>query len=326
NPLFNFNLSLLNLYSIIPTKYQEIGKKNRDNGDYISIDRYKKNLISNIYDVFTIKQPVLTINDLFYILEGAGPYIYKDSDLKKTNLMIIGDNAISVDLITLNMLNIDINESELFQQAQNNDLVVPKISNIKILGEKLEDTRINVKLCVSKLEDIKVKNVSINSGKFCSGCFKQAYHLLNMMKTYMGKDLKYNFSNSFMIGENPPEPKKAENIILFGDCVINSTKDYNFRKRIIEYKKDLIGDAKRKIKKGSKSKKNIKIKEKPVKEKPNKSILNLPGCPPDIFNCLELILKYYRKNNVPNLNLLTKVNKFWIKGESINMLNIWEAL
>ncbi|NVM35669.1 MAG: hypothetical protein HWN81_08735, partial [Candidatus Lokiarchaeota archaeon] len=47
NPLFNFNLSLLNLYSIIPTKYQEIGKKNRDNGDYISIDRYKKNLISN---------------------------------------------------------------------------------------------------------------------------------------------------------------------------------------------------------------------------------------------------------------------------------------
>lgn len=321
NPLFKFNLSLLNLYSIIPTKDQEIGKKNRETGDYISIDRYKKDLISNIFDVFTIKQPNLTINDLYYILEGAGPYIYKDSELKKTGLMVIGDDAISVDLITLNALNIDINESELIQQAQNNNIAVPKISNIRILGEKLEDIRTNVKLCVSKLVDIRVRNVSINSGKYCSGCFKQAYHLLNVMKTYMGKDLKYNIGNSFIIGENPTEPENAGNIILFGDCAINSTKDYSFRKIITEQKKDLIGDAKRKLKKEPKSKKNIK-----VKEKPNKNILDLPGCPPNVFNCLELILKYYKKKNVPNLNLLTNVNKFWITGESINKLKIWEAL
>ncbi len=321
NPLFKLNLSLLNLYSIIPTKAQEIGKEIRDTENYISLDQYKKDLISKIYDVFAIKQPVLTINDLYYILEGAGPYIYKDSKLKKTGLMIIGADMISVDLITLNALNIDINESELIQQAYSKNKIVPKISNIKILGEKLEDTRINVKLCVSKLDDIRVRNVSINFGKLCSGCFKQAYHLLNMMKTYMGKDLKYNLSNSFMIGENPTEPKKAENIILFGDCAINSTKDYNFRKKITEPKKDLIGDAKRKLKKESKSKKNIK-----VREKPNKNILNLPGCPPDVLNCLELILKYYRKKNVPNLNLLTNMNKFWINEESINKLKIWEAL
>ena len=56
-----------------------------------------------------IKQPNLVINDLFYILEGAGPYLYKDSKIKKTELMIIGDDAIAVDLITLNMLNLEIN-------------------------------------------------------------------------------------------------------------------------------------------------------------------------------------------------------------------------
>ncbi len=321
NPLFKLNLSLLNLYSIIPTKYQEIGKKFHETTEYISRDQYKKDLISNILDVFTIKQPNLIINDLYYMLEGAGPYIYKDSDLKKTGLMIIGEDAISVDLITLDALNININESELIQQAQNKNIIVPKISDIRILGEKIDDTRTNVKLCASKLDDIRVKNVSINSGRYCSGCFKQAYHLLNFMKTYMSKDLKYNNSNSLVIGENPTEPEKAGNIILFGDCAINSTKDYNFRKIVTEHKTDLIGNAKRKFKKESKYKKKVK-----VKEKPNKSILNLSGCPPDVFNCLELILKYYRKKSLPNLNLLTKVNKFWIKGESVNKLNIWEAL
>lgn len=321
NPLFKINLSLLNLYSIIPTNYQEIGKKVHDPAEYISIDQYKKDLISKIYDIFTFKQPILTINDLFYILEGAGPYIYKDSKLKKTGLMIIGADTISVDLVTLNALNIEINESELFQFAYSKNITIPNISNIKIIGEKLEDIKTSVKFCASKLDDIRVKNVSINSGKYCSGCFNQAYHLLNVMKTYMGKDLKYNNTNSFIIGDNPTEPEKAGNLILFGDCAINSTKDYSFRKILSEQKKDLIGDAKRKLKKEIKHKKNIK-----VKEKPNKNILDLPGCPPDIFDCLELMLKYYKKKNVPNLNLLTNMNKFWITGEFINKLKIWEAL
>ncbi|MBA7705817.1 hypothetical protein ES703_114657 [subsurface metagenome] len=141
------------------------------------------------------------------------------------------------------------------------------------------------------------------------------------MKTYMGKDLKYNPSNSFVFGNNPAEPEKTENIVLFGDCAIESTKNYNFRKIITEDKKDLIGDAKRKLKKETKSKKPTK-----VKEKPNTKILNLPGCPPNVFNCLERILEYYGKKNVPNLNLLKNINKFWINGESTNKLKIWEAL
>ena len=321
DPLFKLNLSLYNLYSIIPTKYQEIGKKSRDTNDYISRDQYKRDLISNIFDIFTIKKPNLVINDLYYILEGAGPHIYKDSELKKTGLMILGNDAISVDVVTLNALNLDFNENELIQQAYSKNIIIPKISTIRILGEKLEDIKTNVKLCVSKIDDIRARNVSINSGKYCSGCFKQAYHLLNIMKTYMGKDLKYNIDNSFIVGENPPEPEKVGNFILFGDCAINSTKDYSFKKIITEQKKDIIGETKQKFKKELKFKKKTK-----VKEKPNKNILDLPGCPPDISNCLELILKYYKKKNVPNLNLLRNVNKLWITGESINKLKIWEAL
>ncbi|MFX1256724.1 MAG: DUF362 domain-containing protein, partial [Promethearchaeota archaeon] len=91
DPLFKCSLSLLNSYSIVPNKYQEIKKISKEGKDYFLLDQHKQDLISNIIDVFTIKKPNLVINDLFYILEGAGPYIYKDSNLKKTGIVIIGN-------------------------------------------------------------------------------------------------------------------------------------------------------------------------------------------------------------------------------------------
>ncbi|MFX0036354.1 MAG: DUF362 domain-containing protein [Candidatus Hermodarchaeota archaeon] len=319
DPLFKLNLSILNSYSIVPTKYREIGKKRNKNNGYINRDLYKTDLISNIFDIYKIKQPNLIINDLFYILEGAGPYTYKDSILKKSSLMIMGDNAFNVDFITLNTLNLAESSHDLLKEAEHKNLTSLELSSIRILGEKLEDITFDIELCSLKLEDIKVKNFAINVGKYCSGCFKQAYHLLNFMKTYMVKDLKYNPNNSFLIGKNPSEPKSTRNIWLFGDCAINSTKTSNFRKIIIESKKDLISGTKNRILKQSKNGKKIK-------EKPNKNILELSGCPPEIIGCLKSILKYFGKQNLPNLNLHTYINSKWVEGELNNKLNIWEAL
>ncbi|MFW9821280.1 MAG: DUF362 domain-containing protein, partial [Candidatus Thorarchaeota archaeon] len=318
NPLFTLNLSLLNLYSIIPPKYRVIGKNVRED---LVHDQYKQNLMSNILDAYTIKQPNLTINDLYFTLEGAGAYIYKDSKIKTTKLMIIGDELISVDLVTLEVLSLESNSNELMVAAKNKNIEVPKLSNIKIMGEKIEDVQTNIEQCISELNDIRVNNFTINSGKYCSGCFKQAYHLLNFMKTFMGKDLKYNVKNSFIIGENLSEPNQSNNYLIFGDCAISTTKSYKFRKLIIESKKNIIKKPKGKILRESKSKKKPK-----VKVKQNKNILELPGCPPSFFDCLELILKYFGKKEVPNLNLFTNMNRYWYNGELNNKFKLWEVL
>lgn len=322
NPLFKINLALLNSYSIIPSNYREIGNNQNISLEYNSRDLYKKDIISNILKIFTVKQPNLVINDLFYILEGAGPFIYKDSKLRKTNLMIMGEDTIPVDLITLKLLNLETDDNELIKQARSMNFSIPEISNIKIFGEKIEENRIGIDLCEPKIENVKLQNISTYPGKYCSGCYKQAYHLLNFMKTYLTKDLKYNPNNCFLIGENPIAPEKLGHIVLFGDCAINSTKNYNFRKVLIEAKKKNKKKAKKKkLLKEPKAKKKLKIKE-----KQNKDILELPGCPPDVFTCLKLFMNYYGKKNLPNLNLLTKMNDFWINGKLNEELKTWEAL
>ena len=304
NPLFSLNLSLLNLFSIVSPKYQEVSNQKEHNDNYITQDQYKKDRISEIIDIFGIKQPSLVINDLFYLLEGAGPYIYSESNLKKTNLIVLGKDAVSVDQITLKLLKSDPNSSHLIVKAQKMGYGVNNIQKIKILGEKLEDYEIPIDLCVSTLEEINVKNFYVKSGNYCSGCFKQAYHLLNYLKSNIVKDLKYNPSNAFLIGQKPPEPQGYKNILLYGDCAINSTKNSEFRKIRKISKKSTIDLTKEKIRKKPKSSKELKIKF-----KLNKNILQLPGCPPDFFNCLNLMRKYYGKKNTPNLTFINKILK-----------------
>lgn len=321
NPLFKCNLALLNSYSIVPRRYQKIIEKSRINEEYLSNDQYKRDVISEILDVYTLKQPDIIINDLFYVLEGAGPYIYKDSSLKKTGVILIGDDAVSVDTLTLKLMSVDFQDSELMLEARNRMLGITEMPKIQILGEKIENIKINIEFCPSKLEDIKVRNLSIKTGQYCSGCFKQAYHLLNLMKTIMVKDLKYNPTNSFLIGVNPLDPENPENVILFGDCAINSTKTSNFRRIKKKPRKTIVDEAKNKILKKSKSK-----KKKNFKGKPNKKILELSGCPPTIFNCIELILEYYGKSNVPNLTLFDKTIKLWTNKKIKEKLELWEAL
>ena len=114
----------------------------------------------------------------------------------------------------------------------------------------------------------------------------------------MAKDLKYIIKESFLIGEKPVEPESPKNLLIFGDCAINSTKDRSFRILIIQKRKNIIKKAKSKISK--KKEKEVKQSSKLI---PNKHILELHGCPPDILKCVHSLIKFYGKDELPGLNL-----------------------
>ena len=315
DPIFNCTLSLLNYYSLVSRKSQKIEKVIRNGKDYLSLDQYKKDLISNILDVFSIKKPCLVINDLFYFLEGAGPLIYKDSNLIQTGLVVSGSDAVAVDLITLNLFNIDLLSSEILLEAKYRNLGLTNVSEIKLKGENLSDNKLLVSFPVNKLNEIMINNTYIQTGRICSGCFKEVYHLLNFMKTHMTKDLKYIRKQSILIGENPPEPNTVENIIVIGDCAINSTNNREFRHINVSKKGSVIQTVGEKVKKEKSSPKTPV-----VKKKVNKSIIELPGCPPSMHEILNSILKYYGRNQAPNLSFYNSLlNQFVFKESNIHL-------
>ncbi len=311
DPLFKCTISLLNSYSLVPNKYQKIQKIIRPGKDYLFLDQNKQDLISNILDIYNIKKPNLVINDMFDFLEGAGPYVYKDSNLLHTGLFVIGRDAVAVDLITLKLFNIDLLNSDILLEARNRNLGITDISKINLIGENLDDSRFEVNFSVYRLDDINIKNTTIKAGQICSGCFKEAYHLLNYIKTHMTKDLKYIKRQYFLIGENPPEPESLDHIIVFGECAINSSKNREFRTIRTSSDKNYIETVKGKIRKDHKSQKVPK-----VKEKTNKQVVEIPGCPPNLYESLNSILKYYGKSQAPNLSFYNNLLKTYYQQAS----------
>ena len=311
HPVFMSTLAYLNLSTIVPNKYQKIQKKERSGKDFLYLDQYKQDLIANILAISEIKPPNLVINDLFYVLERAGPLIYKDSHCKQNNSLIIGENIFAVDYITLKLMGIELSESKLLLEAQDYPTGIHNTKSINVIGGRISEERFKIQRCVSNLNDINVKNCFIGKGNYCSGCYEVAYHLLNFFKSSMVKDLKYIGPFSFLIGEAPSKPDIKDNIILFGDCAIKSTTDSDFRKITLQKK-----NSKNIIKKLNKSHKNSSSKPLKVKIVDNKHILELSGCPPDLNKSYDILIKYYGKSNVSNLKLLNMINRCYIDNDT----------
>ncbi|MHA1729718.1 MAG: DUF362 domain-containing protein [Promethearchaeota archaeon] len=241
-----------------------------------------------------------------------------------------------------------------------------------IIDEELLPFIENVKN-IPTLEKICPKWVNVCCGDICSGCKYAAMQLLLFLKSTLIKDAE-NFNEfSLLIGNNPENPKNPENIIVFGDCAIKSTDNYDFRtvkikkvskskeemelesvkyqaeirERIIEWeeKKELISqNIKASIKDKKKLEKKLKSlgnkdksyrekmdkkyssfidklrkrqkremeKKQTMKIKPNKSILEIPGCPPDGFEYFNKLIRFFKRKWVPTLNFYNQcINLFY---------------
>jgi len=300
HPVFDINLAVLNLYSCIHYKYRRISHDSSKEKSALGSDQFRSNLVAKIFDVYNVKKPNLVINDLFYFMEGAGPFIYKDSKIKLTKYIISGNDAVATDYITLKILGLEPRSNPIISYARKKKMGTTQPEKINLFGEKIDDIDIGFKPCAKKLEDINLQKFVIKKGVSCSGCFLHAYYLLNFIKSLLIKDLNYLPNCSFLMGENPLEPEESTEIILFGDCAINSTINRDFRI----------------IKKEGRNIKSFFLK-KEILYKTNKKMLPIPGCPPNlIYDNFNLILKYFKKSNLPTLNFYMKNLKFIPKSES----------
>ena len=309
HPLFQFTLTLQNTFSLIKPEYRKIKQEGDVSEKKLHEDQYKKDLIMKILDVCKVRKPDLIINDIFYVLEGAGPFIYADSNLVSTELMIFGSDLVAVDYLTLKILGIDPFTNDLINSAVKKKLSSVNLDNLNLIGEPIEENKFQIKLCEKNLGQLNVYGTNIKTGTMCSGCLEQAYYVLNFMNTVMTKDLKYIIKQSILIGHAPEIPEINKNMVLFGNCAIKSTKDYDFR--TIKTTKEVI-PLMELIKNGFKKEK-VKNRSKKTAEKQNKHILSLPGCPPDLEQVYKAIRDFYKKRDNPNLNFylesLKEINK-----------------
>ena len=326
SPLFKVRYAIESAFSMVSNAQRTIINPREITPEYLEEDEYKKKLISKIIDIYEIKPADLVINDCFHLLEGAGPYIYEKSQIKKTNLMIASENALAADITLQHLFDLEMLENPLIDECIEKKLGPSDISDISFGGDitNLENNKMNIDLPITRMELMHLRNFSIREGLLCSGCKKAVYHFLNLMESSMIKDLKYIGKNSLLFGHNPPEldEKYINNIILFGDCAIKSTKNAEFRIIRTEKEKTGIGELlKGKFKENYTPKTTIQEK---IKE--NKNIIEISGCPPDHLEAIQKLIDYFGKKDVPTLAIFQSMFDSFIRDEDKEKLQEWEEL
>ena len=179
------------------------------------------------------------INDAYYIGLGTTPFVSNTTKIEKTNTMIFATNPFLCDILTLHWLGaekpVDVLENRLISNLRT---YLPEDYSTEIPDEHKNSFKFDVKseFKISGLKSVFPDGPSVYYG---SGTVQTQYLLikyLGIMESLMIKDMthfnEYNKKGSILIGSEPPVPADGEKVLLFGQQAKNTTKDYEFRKKI----------------------------------------------------------------------------------------------
>jgi uncharacterized protein (DUF362 family) len=181
---------------------------------------HREDLHQKLADLLKIVKPTLTVIDATTAMEGEGPGA---GDPVEMNLIISGADTVAVDATAASIMGFDPLLVKHIRIAHAENLGIADLSQIKILGEKVE----KVKRLFKKPEASVIglyKNVDVYKGGVCSICLAIARNALHSMdkRGILARLERFNL----VLGINPTVPLNLDNpTFLIGDCAINSTRD-----------------------------------------------------------------------------------------------------
>ena len=125
--------------------------------------RYHPKLEEVILDVVSVVPPTLTVVDGITGLEGKGPFYGNPVDL---NLIIVGDNVVSVDAVTSMVMGFDPIEILHLKMAEEKGLGEIKLEKINLIGKKIEDVGRTFRRAKQTKIERKLSRISSRFGGF----------------------------------------------------------------------------------------------------------------------------------------------------------------
>lgn len=101
----------------------------------------RKHFATMLVELYSLLKPSLTIVDGVVAMEGDGPG--SRGKLRNLGLVFAGPDAIALDTVICNALNIKNDEIPILIAAREKGIGISDIEKIDILGERLEDVRIH---------------------------------------------------------------------------------------------------------------------------------------------------------------------------------------
>ena len=186
-------------------------------------------LHDKLVDVLAVVKPHLTVIDMFHAMEGNGPGL---GDTVEMKIVVASDDVVAADAVGDYLMGSRNLENPLPRKAQERGLGIADLDRIDIVGEKPDDHR----RCFSRplpgeIPDYDPPGLKILRGNAClSGCGMAARFLIEIFRLLLGKDLSELQPIHVLVGLNPPPPPEKKFILVYGDCAMYSTWNYEYRK------------------------------------------------------------------------------------------------
>ena len=166
--------------------------------------------------------PGLTIIDGIVSHEYLGPTFGLP---RKTNLLVVGDNAVSTDSVAATIMSIDPREVEHLKLASEHGFGKTNINEIEIKGEKLEDSIVPDFQHCCRIEEAGEHysralgidgKMDICGTDYCSGCLNATVGVVWVITNYTEGDTK---PFSFVMGTDGEVPENPlGKVYIVGDC------------------------------------------------------------------------------------------------------------
>ncbi len=231
--------------------------------------------------------PDLTIIDGSNILVNQGPLLITGGQSYPENLLLAGNNPLDIDTYIAETLGFKKDETLLLKKINSGGLLdVQAQRDPSAAAPALATQILPPRKAISNLKDSLPSRLNVVTGQTCVLCQRNLRFIADLFNVVGKKDLNSLEELSFLAGISPPLPSSSKNICLFGECAILSTKNSDFRH--IKQKKV--------TKKG---------KDKLVVKR-NKTIVEVPGCPPSPLDAIHRLIRRFSTKNMPT-------SSFWLQ-------------
>ncbi len=244
---------------------------------------YQSGSLNGLLDFYQIHPPHLAIWDAMVVGDGQGPFNQK---IIPYNLILASNNLIAGDSVMAELMGVAPTQVEILKMAAEYKLGPIDVSDIKIIGEKINDHSKSV--CKPSLSS---KNASrefeIIEEKPCLGCQVWLRYFLDLLLRFCEKELEEFGGFTCFIGELSPKVTYSlkSGVILFGDCAISSNLEINFKD----------------------------------KNQRKKNFFKFPGCPPLNLRGIEKFCLDF-KEWIPSLEIIEEFIRKWTIGRQVTKI------
>ncbi|GAB4329253.1 MAG: hypothetical protein Kow0069_36690 [Promethearchaeota archaeon] len=246
-------------------------------------------MVAHAADALEGKLPDLVLVDCTSYAAGQG-FSSFNSTVVPAGFVVVGNNAAACDWVVSAALGLASTGNELLVECAKRGLGPSSVGDVNLEGD-LESAPAAVESPSLALNDphLNPPNVSVREGGACLSCRLQARLLLDILRVPWSKDAPLFGGACFLVGWEPVKTRGGDDagvrseldghVIVFGDCASRTTKGADFRQVVKERVK----------KNGSKVR----------KIKPNRRVLDVPGCPPAAFEFFRASLSHFKPRRVP---------------------------